>query len=355
MADAEPTPRAADRTQTIERLRLRFAGVKNGGTVLEDILGAAVAFCSGEMAAYPGLCVLLPPVGEVRFGREEHPRAAWRGDLADFLKAANLPAMPQVGLELKRMLDNPNSTADELAQVVLKDQKLTAAVLKLVNSPMFMLPSKVDTVTRAITVVGRKHVSHLALGAILMTIFDASPKDAIQLGNFWRHSLAVALIARNVARVVGKKVPERYFVAGLLHDIGQLAILYRLPAAAQAIFALSSAEHLDHFQAEQELLGFTHAEVGEALLAGWHFPTHLVASIAFHHCPSHDLEQDVARIVHVADVLAQALGLATCPDFYVSSLNCEAFTALRLDRKTLDLALEGLGQQLDSVYSILAR
>lgn len=353
MEKTDGTPRNTGREGIEERLRARFAGAGQN-EVLERIIQAVADFRVGAEAGHPDLFFskTLPPgsLGPA----VDRLRASWQGSLADFLKSANLPTMPRIGMELKRLLDNPNSTAQELSDVVLKDQKLTTAVLKLVNSPMFMFPFKVDTVTRAITVVGRKHVSHLALGAILMNIFETSPKGALLMENFWRHSLAAALIARNAAREVGKKVPERYFVAGLLHDVGQLAILHLLPEAAQAVFTLAAAERLDHFEAEKRVLGFTHAELGEALLVGWRFPAHLVSAVAFHHIPTSHLSQDVSRIVHVADVLAHALELSTFPDFYVNAVDPEAFEALELDREALDRILEDLGGQLSAILAILA-
>lgn len=354
MAAEEQVPRIPGGEDIEARLRARFAGAVGRGETLELIIHAAAEFRSSAEADPLGLFVSKPLPFGTAGSAGDRLRASWQSNLADFLKSANLPAMPQIGMELKRLLDNPNSTAQELSDVVLKDQKLTSAVLKLVNSPMFMLPFKVDTVTRAITVVGRKHVSHLALGAILMNIFEASPKGARFMENFWRHSLAVALLARNVARETGKKVPERYFVAGLLHDVGQLAIQHLVPEAAQAAFALAASDRLDHFEAERRVLGFTHAELGEALLVGWRFPENLVAAVAFHHRPPSHLSQDMARIVHVADVLAHALELATSPEFYVNSVDVEAFETLELDREALGRVLGDLGGQLSAILAILA-
>lgn len=336
-----------------ELIRSRFRCSGASQEVLDVIVAVAVDFLGEESAAHPGL--FLAPLAQ------EHAPASsldrdpiCLGGVDEFLDASNLPAMPRTGLELKRLLDNPNSTASDLAEVVLKDHKLTASVLKLVNSPMFMLPSKVDTVTRAITVVGLKHVSHLALAAILMTIFEASPKTALHLNRFWLHSLAVGLICRNLAALLGRKVPERAFVAGLLHDIGQLVVLHKLPEAVPGIFALASAEGLDHYQAERRILGFSHTELGEALLTRWHFPAGLVSSTAFHHDPSGNPEHGMTRMVHVADILAQAVGLATCRDYNVRALDPTAFTALGLDKDRLRQTLSGLGEQLSTVYSILA-
>ncbi|NIV98483.1 HDOD domain-containing protein, partial [Candidatus Saccharibacteria bacterium] len=136
-----------------------------------------------------------------------------------------LPEIPSIVFELNEVIANPLSSAEDIAQVVNRSPSLTALLLKIVNSPFYGFPSKIDKISLAVTLIGTREISGLALGISLVSLFNNIPKELLSMYSFLRHSLACGIFSRILAAHKSLPQTEQLFVSGLLHDLGRL-ILY---------------------------------------------------------------------------------------------------------------------------------
>lgn len=228
----------------------------------------------------------------------------------DFLKSkVVLPSLPQVLLEIQKVIKDPDSSADDLAAVLNKDPKLVAAILRLANSAMYSFRTEVDTPSRAVALLGFKQASSLALGTVSLSLFKRSEGTSVlQVEKFWKHSVACGVIAQEMAKLAGFKDTERFFVAGMLHDIGLYVIFESDKSLGLELYELARKAGNSLYDAEMELLGFDHAGLGGVIISDWNFPKSLVVAAAAHHNPSMARKDPDAGIVHVADFIARALG-----------------------------------------------
>ena len=230
------------------------------------------------------------------------------------LAEINPPPLPEAYLALRRAAENPMSTVAEVASVVSMDPSLAAYVLRLANSPIFSPAARVETVSRAVGLIGLSEIVNLAAGAVLTRLFDKPPHpDLLSLPDFWRHAVAVGLLARALARRRDEAASERFFVAGLLHDMGRLVLAVAEPdlAAGALARAVDSGVSLDG--AERLEFNFDHAALGGRICGKWLLPQSLIEGVAGHHTPSLCPDSVVAAAVHVADFIANALGVRAMP------------------------------------------
>ncbi|MCX7142872.1 MAG: HDOD domain-containing protein [Proteobacteria bacterium] len=171
----------------------------------------------------------------------------------------------------------------------------------------FFHPSAVDTVAKAVSIIGTAQIRNLALSMSVASSFEGLPNDLVSMENFWRHSLLCALSARHLARLIGRCDPDAMFTAGLLHDIGELIIFNRMPEQAkQALMSvLDSGEEIPVHEAERQVMGFDHSDVGGELAREWQLPSLLEECIAHHHdvAGSERYRRETA-LVHLANILA---------------------------------------------------
>lgn len=219
----------------------------------------------------------------------------------------DLVSLPDVAIQINSMVDDPRYSAKDFADVISRDPSLTARLLRIANSPFFGLTTKVATVNRAVTVVGAKPLRDLVIATCAVNSFKGIPNQLVSMDDFWYHSLYCALASRALAQRRRLAHAESLFAAGLLHDIGQLIIFNRLPDQAQEALRLSVEDPhtLDMHQAELQVLGFDHAEVGGLLLQRWRLPPLLEECVAHHHTPAEARRFPVeAALVHIANVIA---------------------------------------------------
>ncbi|WP_027722080.1 HDOD domain-containing protein [Maridesulfovibrio zosterae] len=228
----------------------------------------------------------------------------------DFLKSkVILPSLPQVLLQIQQVLNNPDSSADDLADVISKDPKLVAAILRLANSALFSFRTEVDTPSRAVALLGFKQAGSLAMGTVSLSLFKRSKSSSIlQVEKFWKHSIACGVIAQELAKIANLGDSERYFVGGMLHDIGLYVIFESNKGLALELMELAKEHDESLYGAEHELLGFNHAILGGVIIKDWNFPHSLVVAAAGHHNPEKAKNDPDAGVVHIADFICRAIG-----------------------------------------------
>jgi HD-like signal output (HDOD) protein len=213
-----------------------------------------------------------------------------------------LVSLPEVCIQVQALADSPHTTAADIGDVVGKDTALTTRLLKLVNSAYFSLPRKIDTISRAVNMIGMRELRNLTMAASAAEVFARIPSHLIDMAAFWQHSVYCGLVARNLAQHCNVLHSERLFTAGLLHDVGRLLMLMKLPDDIGKAESIRLQSKKPICTIERELVGFDHAQVGHALLMHWNMPTNLCTSVLYHHNPQDADDAHLeAALIHVAD------------------------------------------------------
>ncbi|MEJ2618910.1 MAG: HDOD domain-containing protein [Candidatus Thiodiazotropha sp.] len=218
-----------------------------------------------------------------------------------------LVSLPDVCVKVNRLIDAPNYSALTLGDLIAQDSDLSARLLRVVNSAFFGMQVPVETISRAITVIGTEELRNLVMATTATRIFTGIPSDLVDMAEYWRYSITTGVIAGELAGHCNVLHGERLFVMGVLHDIGRLAIYLKMPQEARDVLLITAGEHGLLAETEQDLLGFTHMDVGEALLRRWKLPESIIDVVAYHHKPSlaktHQLE---TALLHIAAAIADA-------------------------------------------------
>lgn len=218
-----------------------------------------------------------------------------------------LTSLPSVVMRIVAVLDDPRATSQQIVDVVQQDAAFAAHILRVANSAFFGASQHVDSLSKAITVLGTVQVRDMALGLAVAQTFQGVPNSLLSMRTFWNHSILCAICARLLAKEAHDPRAEVAFVSGLLHDVGKLVLATRAPDASRLALTAASADpvHRPLFVCEREVLGFDHADVGAELARRWQLPGNLVAAIEFHHEPARagKLAYD-ASLVHIANALA---------------------------------------------------
>ncbi len=239
---------------------------------------------------------------------------------------------PEVFFRLKKALENPDSSFEDYTRIISGDPALAARLLKIVNSPFYGMPSRIETISHALNIVGTDELAELALATSVIAKFHGLPEDLISVKKFWEHSIAVGVAARLIARHKNAKQVERFYLAGMLHDIGRLVLFKEAPGEAMQIMKefYQAGDKMLH-EIERKVLGFTHMEIGGTLLKAWKLPESLVDSVLHHHTPlKATVDKAEATIVHVADFMVYELGFGNSGEPTVPPIDHKALAALKL-------------------------
>jgi putative nucleotidyltransferase with HDIG domain len=261
---------------------------------------------------------------------------------------SNIATIPDIVSKLRRTMDSPSASAVAVGEEISKDQVLAAKVLRLVNSGFYGFRTPITTITQAMVLLGFDVVKTLVLSASVLDILELMNK---YLAGLWEHSLATARVANALGERLRLPNPEEIAVAGLLHDLGKVIIAQRFPAEHKEIQAVVDRTGCMSLDAEREVLGVTHPEVGMWLLKKWGLPGKLVYPIAYHHAfhPSREFA-DRTAIIHLADIMCRARGLGVSDTSRLPAINPEAWALL----KTTMADVESIYQQLDGELADLS-
>jgi HD-like signal output (HDOD) protein len=269
-------------------------------------------------------------------------------------KSLELVSPPNTYLQLNELILDPNSSIEDISEVINTDPALTTRLLKIVNSPYYGFPSQINTISRAITIVGTRELHHMVLATTVMHSFSGIPSSLINMTEFWKHSLACAITAKTLAKKLGQKSTESFFIAGLLHNIGSLILYQSLPELAREAINSAKFGHEVLHQAEKRLLGFDHTEVGEALVKKWRLPESLGCVARHHHTPSQTTGHELAvNIVHVADILVSSVPFGHSGDEHVPPLDETAWSSLNIDEADVPELINDVSNQLERLSSVM--
>jgi putative nucleotidyltransferase with HDIG domain len=260
---------------------------------------------------------------------------------------STIHSLPLFYSQLSEAMDHPRTSIGDIAKIISEDQGLTARILKLANSPLFGYFSKIDTITQAVTIIGVLQVRDLALALSVMDVFKGIPGSLVNMEQFWKHSIATGLAARLLATSQREANLERFFVAGILHDIGRLVMYVQVPdISLELLEECRSNGQLLH-RAERQRFSFDHADVAATLLRRWKIPPGITEPVGSHHdCRRAEQYPREASILHLADIFAHALEIGNSGEVFVPQLENAVWDRLRIST----FFLPSLLTQVDSTF-----
>lgn len=253
------------------------------------------------------------------------------------LEAKNLPALPAAVTEITRLMQDPNSSTEQIAKVIERDQALAAKVLKMVNSPIYGFPGRISNIKHTLVLLGVNVIKGIIISS---AVFDSMNKSMLGL---WEHSVACSLASVEIAKAAKLENPEEYSVMGLLHDIGKMVFTMQIPEAKQEVDTLVKSEDLIFREAEKRLLGFGHEKINEWLCEHWNLPLNLKEGIIYHHAPTTaKFHPEAASVVHLADFMARMFECGSGGDDNVPLLDGRALRTLNLNHNIIESILDEL-------------
>lgn len=218
---------------------------------------------------------------------------------------SDLIALPEVSLKVNELVDDPAASAADMAQIISLDAAITTKLLKVANSSFYRFPSRIDTVSRAVTIIGTRELRFLVLASSAVRSLDNINNTVTDISSFWRHSVYTAVVSRLLAARCNILHKERLFVSGLLHDVGHLVMSYRIPDLVQVMQYREKMANIPIYEAERDVYGIDHAIVGAELLKLWGLPESL-QNVALHH---HEPEKATDYVLETSIVhLANSIG-----------------------------------------------
>jgi putative nucleotidyltransferase with HDIG domain len=253
-----------------------------------------------------------------------------------------IPPMPQVVMKAQELLVNPDSSAKELAELLETDAAIAAKVLKMANSAFYGLRGKVSSIQHASMVLGFRNLGEIiSVAGVQKSLEKKLPGYGLESEDLWRHSLAVALGSKIIA---SRKNPELEMVAhtaGLIHDVGKLILDPFVQEEKETFDSFIVSEQETFLNAEQQILGFDHAEIAAEVCQQWGIPEIISSAIRYHHSPSASLEVELAFILHMADYMSLVTGQGYESDDYLYELEEGTMDFLNFDENDIsDLSLE---------------
>ena len=256
-------------------------------------------------------------------------------------RASNLPTLPNIVKRIAEMVDSPETTGRQLGAEISRDQVISAKVLKLVNSGFYGFTQSISSIPHAVTMIGFNAVKSLVLSSSVIDSMDEA------FPGLWDHSLACARTCMLIAEQLGMPDTEELSTIGLLHDLGKVVIYQTMEGQFRRVRLRVEKKEMLVYQAEEEVLGVNHAEIGGWLLQRWALPASLTAPIADHH-DFHPWRRYAERtgLLHLADVLCRAEGFGNGGDRKIPRLAPEALELLDMSiddvREIMDRMDEGM-------------
>ena len=268
-------------------------------------------------------------------------------DIAD--KASEVFVLPDAVTRLKECMDDSAASIDDIAEIIAFDPGLASQMLKVANSALYRFPNKIETISKALQVIGTRSAYDLALAYGITHAFSAIDSKIIDLDKFWEQSVSCGLLAKYFAETRRIREPERLFVCGLLHNIGELVVVSQLPHEAKRCLAFNA--RVSPAELQQAILGFTYAELSGALVRRWNIPESITKPVSLIHDVDSGINDEDTLILQLSYVLALD---NVNPEVYPSynNLKPDLHEKLALKREDLEDALDITNLQCISVMSL---
>ncbi|MGD2149500.1 MAG: HDOD domain-containing protein [Desulfobacterales bacterium] len=270
-------------------------------------------------------------------------------------KIERLTPIPQVASKVMSIAEDPKSSMSDLSKIIVYDTAVTANLLKVVNSAYFGLPEKVDSVHQAIVYLGMSQVVDLVLlSASGKNLQTAQEGYDLKAGELWKYSVSSALIAREIAEKKGVKDTHLIFTAALLKDIGKVILNQYVKDSFEKINALVTKQNFTFREAEKEVIGIDHAELGGMVAENWKFSPKMVEIIRHHHRPQEtSMSEFESAIVYMADTICMMMGIGVGSDGLAYRFHREVVESLELTETEFQKMVAGFVEKIEQVEAMI--
>lgn len=250
-------------------------------------------------------------------------------------KVDDMKTLPTIITKIVSLAEDPDSTVDHMEREILKDQVLTTKILRLANSAYYGYARKISTISQATILLGFQAIKSIALASTVSVFLTSELKGySLEKDALWTQSQTCAIISRYIGKHIKYHNPEEAYIAGLLRDIGKTILNQHMEKEYMEVLSKVEGENISFLQAEKEILGFDHGEVGAKVAEKWNLPEDLVDAIGHHHTPElSDSNIQLVSIVHVADAITMMLGVGLGLDGLAYNLSPVAIETLGLDEE----------------------
>ncbi|MCX7013127.1 MAG: HDOD domain-containing protein [Candidatus Sumerlaeota bacterium] len=273
------------------------------------------------------------------------------------INIGDLPTLPVVVTRILETVQNDRSSSQDLTEVIEEDYSISARVLRLANSAFYGVPNRVDSIRRAIVLIGFDAVKMLALASSVFDAFSGPRVFALEPEDFWLHSLGAAKASHLLCARYPMVAPDGCFTASLLHDLGKIILSLTLKEEYDQVVRIARDACRNLKDVEMEELTTNHAEVGEWIARKWHFPPMIVEAIATLY-ERHDLSkphQTDAAIVALSDKLARMADFGLAGDLPIPpSADALRWNELGLSDRDMEAISQELNDQRSEVRELLA-
>ena len=217
-------------------------------------------------------------------------------------KIDDLPTIPAIATQVLQLLDQPDVRIEEVADLMLSDQVMTARVMKLINSPVYKPSHEITSLKRALVYLGLRHIREVVLTTSFINAFDES-SGAFEVATFWEHSFGVGMVSKIIAEKIGYPDLDKAYISGIILDLGEVFLSSYLREEFQQVQDSIMDKPINMVEAEALQLGTTHCEIGLCMARKWNFPEVYCEVIAYHHTPSEaTIDPVLCAIVNLADL-----------------------------------------------------
>lgn len=267
-----------------------------------------------------------------------------------------LPSIPDVASTILNMINDPDVSFKRVAEEISKDQAITTNILKLCNSAFFSKGKEISSIDRAIVTLGLKEIKDIVIIAVTKALLN---KEIIGYdlakGDLWVHGIAVAVLSKKISLMKNRKdISDIVFTGSIIHDVGKTVLALYVQRTFKDIIEMVESQGIPFQEAEREIMGFDHQEIGEKILMKWNFPDILKAMVRFHHEPdmAPDEFKPAASIVHIANIICLMAGIGIGSDGLYHELNSAALSILNFSDQELETLYSEIPDIMNQVKEI---
>lgn len=270
-------------------------------------------------------------------------------------KIDGLKPIPQVASKVMSITEDPESSMHDLSDVIIYDTAVTSNLLKVANSAYFGLSEKVDSVHQAIVLIGMEQVANLVLLSAGSENLKGSQEGYdLEAGDLWKYSVSSALIARELAEKKGAKETHLIFTAALIKDIGKVILNQYVKNSFDKINVLVTEQYYTFREAEKEVIGIDHAELGGMVAENWKFSPKMIEIIRNHHRPQESsISEFESSIVYMADTICMMMGIGVGSDGLAYRFHQKVVERLGLTERDFQKIIAGFGEKLPQVEAMM--
>lgn len=264
-----------------------------------------------------------------------------------------LPTLPAIANKVTKLLKDPTCTAIRVSEVIDKDPSLTIRVLRLVNSAFYSIRSEVTNVRHAVALLGFKTISQMVITISVFDVFKGRYGREFDREGFWKHSIGCAVMSQKIAQMTDYAGVDDCFTAGLLHDMGKVVVDQYLHEEMEKVIQLTQEHDISFADAEKEIMGINHADIGGQVMENWKIPTPIVVAVKHHH---HVLDErgngensrdPIVDIVRLSDIICKREKIGYTGDRIIPEITDDLFSRLHINQQAIDNVIESSRAEIE--------